>query len=69
VKTHGGPGSRLILDTAAFLFWHSDSRRLSKRALAAMLEALHRPVFVSVVSGFEIATKVRLGKLEVPTVC
>lgn len=33
-----------------------------------MLEALHRPVFVSTVSGFEIATKVRLGKLEVPAV-
>ena len=56
----------LLLDTAAFLFWHSDSRRLSKRARAAMLGALERPIFVSTVSGFEIATKVRLGKLAVP---
>ena len=32
-----------------------------------MLGALQRPVFVSSVSGFEIATKVRLGKLDVPT--
>ncbi len=31
-----------------------------------MLDALQRPVFVSAVSGFEIATKVRLGKLDVP---
>lgn len=31
-----------------------------------MLESMERPVFVSTVSGFEIATKVRLGKLEVP---
>lgn len=57
----------LLIDTAAFLFWHADSRKLSKRARAAMLEALRRPVFVSAVSGFEIATKVRLGKLDVPT--
>lgn len=56
----------LLVDTAAFLFWHSDSRRLSKRARAAMLGALERPIFVSTVSGFEIATKVRLGKLAVP---
>jgi PIN domain nuclease of toxin-antitoxin system len=60
------PDQPLLVDTAAFLFWHSDSRRLSKRARAAMLGALERPVFVSTVSGFEISTKVRLGKLAVP---
>ncbi len=58
----------LLIDTSAFLFWHSDSRRLSKRARAAMLNALHRPVYVSAITAFEIATKVRLGKLEVPSV-
>lgn len=58
----------LLIDTSAFLFWHSDSRRLSKRARAALLGALHRPVFVSAVTAFEIATKVRLGKLAVPSV-
>ena len=31
-----------------------------------MLGALERPIFVSTVSGFEIATKVWLGKLAVP---
>jgi PIN domain nuclease of toxin-antitoxin system len=58
----------LLIDTSAFLFWHSDSRRLSKRARAALLDALHRPVYVSAVTAFEIATKVRLGKLAVPSV-
>jgi PIN domain nuclease of toxin-antitoxin system len=56
----------LLVDTAAFLFWHADDRKLSKRARTAMLGALQQPVFVSTVSGFEIATKVRLGKLDVP---
>lgn len=58
----------LLIDTSAFLFWHSDSRRLSKRARAALLDALHRPVYVSAVTAFEIATKVQLGKLAVPSV-
>ena len=61
-----GSEQPLLVDTTAFLFWHSDSRRLSKRARAAMLGALERPIFVSTVSGFEIATKVWLGKLAVP---
>jgi PIN domain nuclease of toxin-antitoxin system len=61
------PDQPLLVDTAAFLFWHADHRKLSKRARSAMLGALQRPVFVSSVSGFEIATKVRLGKLDVPT--
>ena len=56
----------LLVDTAAFLFWHADNRKLTRRARTAMLDALQRPVFVSSVSGFEIATKVRLGKLDVP---
>jgi PIN domain nuclease of toxin-antitoxin system len=57
----------LLLDTSAFLFWHADSRKLSKRARTAMLDAPERPIFVSAISAFEIATKVRLGKLDVPT--
>jgi PIN domain nuclease of toxin-antitoxin system len=61
-----GSDQPLLVDTSAFLFWHADNGKLSKRARAAMLDALQRPVFVSSVSGFEIATKVRLGKLDVP---
>ncbi len=57
----------LILDTVAFIFWHADSPRLSMAARRALLEAPGRAVYVSAASGFEIATKVRLGKLTVPS--
>ena len=56
----------LLLDTVTFIFWHADSPRLSPVARQLMLEAPQRPVYVSAASAFEIATKVRLGKLTVP---
>jgi PIN domain nuclease of toxin-antitoxin system len=56
----------LLLDTVAFILWHADSPRLSPAARRAMLEAPQRTVYVSAASAFEIATKVRLGKLTVP---
>lgn len=56
----------LLLDTVAFIFWHADSPRLSASARAALLEAPDRVVYVSAATAFEIATKVRLGKLTVP---
>jgi PIN domain nuclease of toxin-antitoxin system len=56
----------LLLDTVAFIFWHADSPRLSSSARRALLEAPSRAVYVSAASAFEIATKVRLGKLTVP---
>jgi PIN domain nuclease of toxin-antitoxin system len=59
-------GAPLLLDTVAFILWHADSPRLSGDARAALLEAPTRPVYVSAASAFEIATKVRLGKLTVP---
>ncbi len=58
--------SALLVDTATWLFWHADSPRLSGNAKTLLHQALERPVYVSVVSAFEIATKVRLGKLTVP---
>jgi PIN domain nuclease of toxin-antitoxin system len=57
----------LLLDTVAFIFWHADSPRLSPSARRALLEAPQRAVYVSAASAFEIATKVRLGKLSVPS--
>lgn len=60
------PDQPLLLDTVAFIFWHADSPRLSPLARRTMLEAPQRKVFVSAASAFEIATKVRLGKLTVP---
>ena len=56
----------LLLDTVAFMFWHADSPRLSPSARRASLEAPERAIYVSAASAFEIATKVRLGKLTVP---
>ena len=61
------PVQPLLLDTVAFIFWHADSPRLSPLARRAMLEAPARAVYVSAASAFEIATKVRLGKLTVPS--
>jgi PIN domain nuclease of toxin-antitoxin system len=57
----------LLLDTVAFILWHADSPRLSARAKSALLSAPTQPVYVSAASAFEIATKVRLGKLHVPS--
>lgn len=56
----------LLLDTVTFIYWHADSPHLSPVARQLMLEAPQRPVYVSAASAFEIATKVRLGKLTVP---
>ena len=50
----------LLLDTNAFLWWVADSPRLSKRAREAISG---EDVLVSSVTGFEIATKRKSGKL------
>lgn len=52
----------LVLDTHALIWWFLDSPRLSEPARTA-IRTCREPVHVSAVSGFEIATKVRLGKL------
>jgi len=52
----------LLLDTHALLWWLAEPDRLSPRAHAAIAEDTTL-VFVSTASGWEIATKVRLGKL------
>lgn len=57
----------LLLDTVAFILWHADSPRLSPLVRRALLEAPQRTVYVSAASAFEIGTKVRLGKLTVPS--
>jgi PIN domain nuclease of toxin-antitoxin system len=51
-----------LLDTHAALWWWTDLPKLGRVALAAIEEAA-TPIFVSTVSGFEIALKWRLGKL------
>ena len=53
---------RMLLDTHTFLWWLSDSARLSAPARRA-IEADADTIFVSAASAWEIATKHRIGKL------
>ena len=52
----------LLLDTHALLWWLAEPDRLSPEAHTAIAEPANG-VHVSAASGWEIATKVRLGKL------
>ncbi len=52
---------RVLVDTHAFFWWLTGSRRLSVSALAA-LEQESNEVLVSAVVAWELATKVRVGK-------
>ena len=52
----------LLLDTHALLWWLAEPDRLSPAAHQALADPDNR-VHVSAASGWEIATKVRLGKL------
>ena len=52
----------LLLDTHALLWWLDGDQDLSRPAQQAIGDA-HRVVFVSAASAWEIATKVRIGKL------
>lgn len=56
---------RILLDTHAFLWWISDSPRLSDVARDIIADESTRPIF-SVVSGWEITVKAGVGKLEIP---
>lgn len=52
----------ILLDTHALIWWAISDQRLSKRVKRLMEDEQTR-VFVSSASAWEIATKVRLGKL------
>jgi PIN domain nuclease of toxin-antitoxin system len=52
----------VLLDTHALLWWLSDDPALTKSARKAIGET-RNTVYVSAASAWEIATKVRLGKL------
>jgi PIN domain nuclease of toxin-antitoxin system len=58
---------RLLLDTHALIWWIVDSPKLSQPARTAIGEP-RNTVLASVVSGYEIAYKQRLGRLpaEIP---
>ncbi len=53
---------RLLIDTHALLWWLSDDPSLSRAARKAMADPSNELV-VSAASAWEIATKVRLGRL------
>ncbi len=53
---------RLLLDTHALLWWLAEPEQLSPAAHAAIADGNNR-VLASAASGWEIATKARLGKL------
>ncbi len=53
---------KLLLDTHTLLWWFFNDTRLSARALAAIGNS-DNEVLVSAASAWEIATKVKLGKL------
>ncbi|MSR81457.1 MAG: type II toxin-antitoxin system VapC family toxin [Candidatus Latescibacteria bacterium] len=55
----------ILLDTHAFLWWIDDSPRLSATA-RKLLGNTRNQIFLSAVSGWEIAIKVALGKLTLP---
>lgn len=54
----------MILDTCALLWLASGDKKLSRSALTEIDEAA--AVYVSAISGFEIAIKVAKGKLKLP---
>ena len=53
---------QILLDTHALLWWLSDDPALSRRARTLIANTAHT-IVVSAASAWEIATKVRLGKL------
>jgi PIN domain nuclease of toxin-antitoxin system len=54
---------RFLLDTHALIWWLTDHPRLSRAARSAIADP-DNVAFASAVSGYEIASKQRLGKLS-----
>jgi PIN domain nuclease of toxin-antitoxin system len=54
---------RLLLDTHTLLWWAADTKALSRK-VRRLIENEQTSVYVSAASAWEIATKVRLGKLK-----
>jgi PIN domain nuclease of toxin-antitoxin system len=56
-------GGDLLLDTHALIWWAAGDKALGRK-VARLLEAREITVFASAATAWEIATKVRLGKLK-----
>jgi PIN domain nuclease of toxin-antitoxin system len=57
---------KALLDTHAFLWWITDDVRLSPRARTVIADG-DNELFVSAASGWEIAIKAGLGKIQLPS--
>lgn len=57
---------RLLLDTHAFLWWIEDAAKLSRKARSAIVDP-DNECFLSLVSCWEMAIKISLGKLRLST--
>lgn len=57
---------RILLDTHAFLWWVADHPKLGKR-VRRQVESAKNPCFLSVASCWEMAIKIGLGKLRLPS--
>ncbi len=55
---------RTLLDTHAFLWWVIDSPELSQSARSVMGDSTNE-LYLSAASGWEIAIKTKLGRLEI----
>ncbi len=56
---------KILLDTHTFLWWITDSPRLSARAREVIRDS-NNELFFSAASGWEIAIKAQLGRLQLP---
>ena len=56
---------KVLLDTHTFLWWITDSPRLSARAREVIQDS-NNELFFSAASGWEIAIKAQLGRLQLP---
>ena len=56
---------KLLLDTHTFLWWVTDDARLSQAARALIADGRNE-LYFSVASGWEIAIKAQLGRLQLP---
>jgi PIN domain nuclease of toxin-antitoxin system len=56
---------KVLLDTHTFLWWITDSPRLSARAREVIRDS-DNELFFSAASGWEIAIKAQLGRLQLP---
>jgi len=56
---------KVLLDTHTFLWWITDSPRLSARAREVIRDS-NNELFFSTASGWEIAIKAQLGRLQLP---